>query len=47
MRLNKLSELIHKSAEHGDCATATVRVFFSEIMDLEADPDKYTEIAGT
>ena len=33
MRLNKLSELIHKSAQHGDCQTASVRVFFTEILD--------------
>ena len=28
MRLNKLSELIHKSAEHPDCLNASVRVSF-------------------
>jgi len=33
MRLNKLSELIHKSAQHGDCQTASVRVFFTDIID--------------
>jgi structural maintenance of chromosome 4 len=47
MRLSKLSELIHKSAEHGDCSTASVRVFFTDILDKEDDPDLFTEIAGT
>jgi hypothetical protein len=47
MRLSKLSELIHKSAEHGDCTTATVRVFFSDIWDTEADPNHFVEIQGT
>ena len=47
MRFNKLSELIHKSAAHPDCANASVRVFFTEILDLESDPDAYTEITGT
>jgi len=47
MRLNKLSELIHKSAEHGDCSHATVRVFFTDVWDYETDPDKYDEIEGT
>ncbi len=28
MRLNKLSELIHNSAEHKDVSQATVRVYF-------------------
>jgi structural maintenance of chromosome 4 len=28
MRLNKLSELIHNSAQHKDCTHATVRVYF-------------------
>jgi structural maintenance of chromosome 4 len=28
MRLNKLSELIHNSAEHKDVTHATVRVYF-------------------
>ncbi len=47
MRLSKLSELIHKSAEHGDCSSATVKVYFSDILDVEADPDLYTEIEGS
>ena len=33
MRLQKLSELIHKSHEHPDCQSATVRVFFQTILD--------------
>jgi structural maintenance of chromosome 4 len=47
MRLNKLSELIHKSAQHGDCQTASVRVFFTDIIDQEDDPDAYTEVEGS
>jgi structural maintenance of chromosome 4 len=47
MRLNKLSELIHKSAEHGDCQTASVRVFFTDIIDQEDDPDAFTEVEGS
>lgn len=47
MRLNRLSELIHKSAEHGDLTTATVRVSFMEIWDQEDDPDFYKIIEGT
>ena len=47
MRLNKLSELIHKSAKHPDCAFATVRVTFQEINDNEDDPDYFEVIPGT
>ena len=47
MRLSKLSELIHKSAEHGDCNSATVKVYFTDILDVEADPDLFTEIEGS
>jgi chromosome segregation ATPase len=47
MRLNKLSELIHKSAQHGDCQTASVRVFFTDIIDQEDDPDAYTEVENS
>lgn len=47
MRLNKLSELIHKSAKHGDCAQATVRVFFGDIDDLEAHPDQFEWVPGS
>jgi len=47
MRLNKLSELIHKSAEHPDCLNASVRVSFQEILDQEDDADLYTVIPGS
>ena len=47
MRLNKLSELIHKSAEHPDCINASVRVSFQEIYDHEDDPDLYEIVPGT
>ena len=46
MRLSKLSELIHTSAKHPDCTTATVCVYFSDIKDHE-DPDTFTELPGT
>ena len=47
MRLNKLSELIHKSAEHPDCLNASVRVSFQEIYDHEDDPDLFEIVPGT
>ena len=47
MRLNKLSELIHKSAEHPDCPNASVRVSFQEVYDHEDDPDFYEVIPGS
>lgn len=47
MRLNKLAELIHKSAEHPNCLNASVRVSFQEIYDQEDDPDYYQVIPGT
>jgi structural maintenance of chromosome 4 len=46
MRLSKLSELIHKSAQHPDCTTATVCVHFSDIQDHD-DPDSFTEVPGS
>lgn len=47
MRLNKLSELIHKSAAHPDCGEAIVRVHFTEILDNCRDPDDYEIVPGT
>ena len=47
MRLNKLAELIHRSAEHPNCLNASVRVSFQEIIDHEDDPDYYQVIPGT
>jgi structural maintenance of chromosome 4 len=47
MRLNKLAELIHKSAQHPDCSAATVRVHFTDILDHEKDPDLFTEVTGS
>jgi structural maintenance of chromosome 4 len=47
MRLNKLSELIHKSAAFPNCTEATVRVHFTEIIDEWRDPDAYTEVPDT
>ena len=41
MRLNKLSELIHKSAEHPNCQNASVRVSFQEIYDDNDDDDDF------
>jgi structural maintenance of chromosome 4 len=47
MRLNKLSELIHNSAQHKDCTHATVKVFFQDIYDDEDEPDYYEVVPGT
>lgn len=47
MRLNKLSELIHNSAQHKDCSHATVKVFFQDIYDDENEPDYYEVVPGT
>ena len=47
MRLNKLSELIHNSAQHKDCTHATVRVYFQDIYDDEDEPDFYEVVPGT
>lgn len=48
MRLNRLSELIHSSAQHkADVTHATVEVYFQEIYDDENEPDAYEVIPGT
>jgi structural maintenance of chromosome 4 len=48
MRLNKLAELIHSSAEHeNDVKHAQVEVHFQEIWDDENEPDHYEVIPGT
>ena len=47
MRLNKLSELIHRSAKHPDCEKAEVKVTFQDINDYEDDPEKYEIIPGS
>lgn len=48
MRLNKLSELIHSSAEHQhDVQHAAVEVYFQEIIDDENEADYYEVIPGT
>eukprot|EP00347_Sterkiella_histriomuscorum_P021716 403333013 len=47
MRLNKLSELIHNSAEHKDVQHATVRVYFQDILDDENEPDYYEVVPGS
>jgi structural maintenance of chromosome 4 len=48
MRLNKLAELIHSSAEHeNDVKYAQVEVYFQEIWDDENEPDHYEVIPGT
>ena len=46
MRTDKISALIHKSVS-GKCEKATVKVYFTYIIDYETDPDKFTEIPGT
>jgi structural maintenance of chromosome 4 len=47
MRLNKLSELIHKSAKHQNVSHATVRVTFNDILDHENEPDFYEVVPNT
>ena len=47
MRLNKLAELIHKSADHPDCLSASVRVSFQEIYDDEDDDDLFEVVPGS
>ncbi|CDW77228.1 structural maintenance of chromosomes protein [Stylonychia lemnae] len=47
MRLNKLSELIHNSAQHKDVTHATVRVYFQDILDDEDEPDAYDVVPGS
>ena len=47
MRLNKLSELIHNSAQHKDVTHATVRVYFQDILDDEDEPDHYEVVPGS
>lgn len=47
MRLNKLSELIHNSAEHPNVAHATVSVFFQDIIDYENEPDYFEVVPHT
>lgn len=45
MRLNKIAELIHNSAKHGDCSQASVSVVFVEIEDHEGlEEDEYVEV---
>jgi structural maintenance of chromosome 4 len=48
MRLNKLSELIHSSAEHkDDVKFAMVEVYFQDIYDDENEEDAYDIIPGS
>ena len=47
MRLNKLAELIHKSADHPDCQNASVRISFQEIYDVDDDPDLFEVVPGS
>jgi structural maintenance of chromosome 4 len=51
MRLNKVSDLIHKSAEYPDLDFARVSVYFQEIVDADGDSadaaDAYTVIPGS
>jgi structural maintenance of chromosome 4 len=47
MRLNRLAELIHNSAEHPDVTHATVRVYFQDIIDDEDEPDYYEVVPGS
>lgn len=44
LRLNKVSELIHNSAEHPDCTFARVSVHFREIWDSPTEEDDHEPI---
>ena len=46
MRLNRLSELIHSSAEHPNVPYAVVTVHFFEIFDDE-DTENFVIVPGT
>ena len=45
LRLNKVSELIHKSEKHRNLDTAKVTVHFHEVVDV--DEDTYEEVPGS
>jgi structural maintenance of chromosome 4 len=47
LRLNKVSELIHKSAEYPSLDMARVTVFFQDILDVPGDADAYTAVPGS
>ena len=47
MRFNKLSELIHRSAEYPDLEYARVSVFFQEIVDDTASEDDFAIVPGS
>ena len=47
MRLKKVSELIHRSAEYPACESARVSVYFQEIFDDPVDADAYTVLPGS
>ena len=47
MRFNKLSELIHRSAEYPDLEYARVSVFFQEIIDDKASEDDFSVVPGS
>jgi structural maintenance of chromosome 4 len=47
LRLNKVSELIHNSAEHPDCTYAKVSVYFTEIIDTDEGDNGYEVVEGS
>ena len=48
MRLNKLPELVHSSAEHyNDVTHAMVEVYFQTILDYEEEPDHFDIVPGS
>lgn len=47
MRLNKLNELIHSSAEHKDVNYAMVEVYFQDIIDNENEEDSFDIVPGS
>ena len=47
LRLNKVSELIHTSANHSDIDSARVSVYFQEIIDDAGDEEGFEVVAGS
>ena len=47
LRLNKLSELIHKSDQYPNLDFARVSVYFQDIIDTSDEDDGYTVVPGS
>ena len=47
LRLNKVSELIHKSTNFRNLEYARVEVHFHEIVDSDTDPEGFTSVPNS